>query len=132
MLQLYNIQEKTRKRRTTPEERARILLSLQKGHSTREIARVQRINASTVSRIKQRWLQKSSLEDAVRSGRPPTVNKPIQRKIVNLITSRRCSSAVEVQKCLQKKENINISTPTIRRILRDNGLVSRVKKKNLI
>ena len=39
------------------------------------------------------------------------------------------SSAVEVQNHLQEQENINISAPTIRRILRNDGLVSRVKRK---
>ncbi|CAI2195372.1 9497_t:CDS:1, partial [Funneliformis geosporum] len=43
----------------------------------------------------KRWLNTHSLEDLARTGHPPTVNEPIQRRIVNLITFQRCSSAVE-------------------------------------
>src|SRR3954469_3636720 len=97
MSQLLNKRVAAKKRHTTPNERAQILLSLQNGHTTREVAKAQKIAPSTVSRIKKRWLETNSLEDLARTGRPPTVKEPTQRRIVNLITSRRCSSAVEVQ-----------------------------------
>ena len=129
MLHLFNEQTVAQKHHTTPDERARILLSLRDGYTTREVAKAQNIAPSTVSRIRKRWLENRTLEDLARTGRPPTVNEPTQRRIVNLITSRRCSSAVEVRNRLQERENLDISTPTIRRILRNNGLVSRVKRK---
>src|SRR5215216_1071098 len=129
MSQLLNKQVAAKKRHTTPNERAQILLSLQNGYTTREVAKAQKIAPSTVSRIRKRWLETHSLEDLARTGRPPIVNEPTQRRIVNLITSRRCSSAVEVRNQLQEKENLDFSTPTIRRVLRNNGLVARVKRK---
>jgi len=129
MLQLLSKQVTTQKCHTTPKERIQILLSLQKGYTTREISRARHINPSTVSRIKKRWLENHSVENLPKSGRPLITNKPTQKKIINLITSRRCSSAVEVQNHLQEQENINISAPTIRCILRNDGLVSRVKRK---
>ncbi|CAI2196636.1 3152_t:CDS:1, partial [Funneliformis geosporum] len=43
----------------------------------------------------KRWLDTHSLEDLARTGRSPTVNESTQKRIVNLITSRRCLSAVE-------------------------------------
>ncbi|CAI2199462.1 9859_t:CDS:1, partial [Funneliformis geosporum] len=52
-----------------------------------------------------------------RTDRPPTVNEPTQRRIVNLITSQKCSSAVEVRNQLQEKENLNFLTPTICHVL---------------
>ena len=129
MLQLSK-KAKTKKPHTTPEERVQILLSLQNGHTTRQIAKSTNISPSTVSCINKRWREQHSLKDAPKPGRPPTINEPIKNKIVNLITSRRCSSAPEVQKCIEEKENISISSPTIRHILHANGLVSRIKRKN--
>lgn len=129
MTQLLNKQVVAQKRHTSPAERAQILLSLQNGYTTREIAKSQKITPSTVSRIRKRWLENHSLEDMARTGRLPIVKEPTQRRIVNLITSRRYSSAVEVQNRLQEQENLNFSTPTIRQVLRNNGLVSRVKRK---
>ena len=113
MLQLLSKQVTTQKCHTTPKERIQILLSLQKGYTTREISRARHINPSTVSRIKKRWLENHSVENLPKSGRPLITNKPTQKKIINLITSRRYSSAVEVQNHLQEQENINISAPTI-------------------
>jgi len=129
MSQLLYHKASVRRRHTTQEKRAQVLLSLQKGCTIRAVAKSQNIDPSTVSRIKKRWLENHSLENKPKPGRPPTINKLTQRRITNLITSRRCSSAVEAQKVLEEKENINISAPTIRRILRNNGLVSRVKRK---
>ena len=74
-------------------------------------------------------LKNHSLKNKLKLGQSSIINKLVQRRITNLITSRRCSSAVKVQKVLEEKENINISAPTIRHILRNNGLVSRVKRK---
>ncbi|CAJ0922300.1 14878_t:CDS:2 [Entrophospora sp. SA101] len=115
-------QAKTKKPHTTLEERVQILLSLQNGHTTRQIAKSTNISPSTVSRINKRWCEQHSLKVAPKPGRPSTINETIKNKIVNLITSRRCSSAPEAQKCIEEKENIRISSPTIRHILHANGL----------
>ncbi|CAJ0768169.1 9633_t:CDS:2, partial [Entrophospora sp. SA101] len=111
---------KTKKPHTTLEERVQILLSLQNGHTTRQIAKSTNISPSTVSRINKRWCEQHSLKVAPKPGRPSTINETIKNKIVNLITSRRCSSAPEAQKCIEEKENIRISSPTIRHILHAN------------
>lgn len=80
MLQLFNQQTKTQRRHTTPEERAQILLALQDGYTTRQIAKSKNISPSTVSRINKRWCEQRSLEDAVKSGRPSAINEPIKKK----------------------------------------------------
>ena len=129
MLEYIDNQEKKKKPRTTPAKRAQVLLSLQKGYTTRAVGRAHNISFSTVSRIKQRWSTNRSLEDLARVGRPTSLGEPTQRRIVNLITSRKCSTAVEVRAYLAKNANMDISVSTIRRILRSHGLVSGVKKK---
>ena len=61
MSQLLNKQVAAKKRHTTPNERAQILLSLQNGYTTREVAKAQKIAPSSVSRIRKRWLETHSL-----------------------------------------------------------------------
>ena len=129
MLELIDNQIGKKKNHTTPTQRAQILLLLQKGYTTRAIGRTRHIASSTVSRIKKRWLENRTLEDLGRVGRPPSVGEPTQRKMVNLITSRRCSTAVQVVSHLKEKENLEVSASTIRRILREHGLVSGIKRK---
>ena len=129
MLEYIDNQEKKKKPRTTPAKRAQVLLSLQKGYTTRAVGRAHNISFSTVSRIKKRWSTNRSLDDLARVGRPTSLGEPTQRRIVNLITSRKCSTAVEVRAYLAKNANMDISVSTIRRILRSHGLVSGVKKK---
>src|SRR6185369_3998392 len=72
MLQLFSKKSKTKKPRTTPKERAQILLSLQNGHTTRQIVKSTNISPSTVSCINKRWHEQHSLKDAAKPGRPYT------------------------------------------------------------
>ncbi|CAJ0745732.1 2852_t:CDS:2 [Entrophospora sp. SA101] len=83
LLQLFSKKAKTKKPHTTPEERVQILLSLQNGHTTRQIAKSTNISP---------------------------------QQFLVLIKD-------------EGKENISISSPTIRHILHANGLVSRIKRK---
>ena len=62
MSQLLNKKVVAQKRHTTPDERAQILLSLQNGYTTREIAKARKIAPSTVSCIRKRWLENHSLK----------------------------------------------------------------------
>ncbi|CAJ0887655.1 7598_t:CDS:1, partial [Entrophospora sp. SA101] len=78
---------KTKKPHTTLEERVQILLSLQNGHITRQIAKSTNISPSTVSHINKRLREQHSLKDAPKPGRPSIINETIKNKIVNLITS---------------------------------------------
>ena len=97
MSQLLNNRVAIHKCHTTPNKRTQIFLSLQNGYTTREVAKAQKIAPSTVSRIRKRWLENHTLEDLTRTDCPPIVNKPTQRRIINLITFRRYSLAVEIR-----------------------------------
>ncbi|CAJ0847337.1 3523_t:CDS:2 [Entrophospora sp. SA101] len=94
LLQLFSKKAKTKKPHTTLEERVQILLSLQNGHITRQIAKSTNISPSTVSHINKRLREQHSLKDAPKPG----------------------------PKMYRRKENISISSPTICRILHANGL----------
>jgi hypothetical protein len=43
--------------------------------------------------------------------------------------TKECTTAVQLQKSLKTSDNIEVSTNTIRRALKRNGLVARVKHK---
>lgn len=115
--------------RTSATKRARIRLLREEGYSIRQIALRERVPRSTVSRICQRVADTGSYEDMLRSGRPRILSERHERKIVRMITSNECQTAVDVQSNLRKYENINVSIDTIRRILQRNGLVARVRRK---
>jgi transposase len=81
MLQLYSKKAETKKPHITPEERVQILLSLQNGYTTRQIAKAKNISPSTVSCINKRWHEQHSLKNAAKPGQPPTINEPIKKKL---------------------------------------------------
>ena len=120
------------KQQLTPKERAEILLSLKNGYTTRQIARTHKVSASTVSRTRKRWQEHRILENKNKTGRSRILNDRLERTAVRLITSRDCSTAVQVRDRLQETENVAVSTPTIRRTLQRNGLVSRIKRSHAI
>jgi len=61
-------------------------------------------------------------QDRVAQGYLPNV-------MAKLVKSGECSNAIQIQKKLATDENTLISPNTIRRALRRQGLVARVKKK---
>ena len=79
MLQLYSKKAETKKPHITPEERVQILLSLQNGYTTRQIAKAKNISPSTVSCINKRWHEQHSLKNAAKPGQPPTINELIKK-----------------------------------------------------
>ena len=89
-MQLFNNKKQTSKHHTTLEERAEIIVSLQNGYTTREIARTRKISPSTVSRINKKWREQRILNDISKSGRPRLLNDRLERTTVRLITSRDC------------------------------------------
>lgn len=52
-----------------------------------------------------------------------------ERNIVRLVSSGRCTTATEAQRCLKSEYNFDISAQSIRRALKRNGLQSRVRRK---
>jgi transposase len=111
------------------EKRARIFTFLEEGYSSRFIATKENVHRSTVLRIHQRKEETGSFENKPKSGRPRVLSVHTERQILRLVASNQCSTAIDIQKQLQNFEKIKVSADTIRRTLRRNGLVSRIKKK---
>lgn len=87
------------------------------------------VHCSTVSRFNNKYQMGLGFQDLPRGGRPRRFLPRHERKITRLVVSGQCPTAADVKLHLQQEENLNVSTPSLRRILRRNGLVSRIKKK---
>jgi transposase len=71
--------------------RAQILLWSEEGRSNRDIAELLQLTPLTVARTQQRWVEKHSLEDEPRAGRPPCLDGKQEAFLVALT----CSEAPE-------------------------------------
>jgi len=115
--------------RLSIETRAQIVALLEQGHSVKDIAASYHLHSSTIYRLQNRYIQHGTVHDLPRSGRPPILMEKHQRKIVRDIICNKHSNASQLQWSLSQHENVQISACTICRVLRKNGLVSRIKKK---
>lgn len=90
------------------------------GWRQEEIAKQINCNQSDVSRIIQKWKLTSTVEDSLRSGRPPlidtkdTENNPI----VNSIRAKRKSTAKSLTREMEEELDITISVRTIQHLRR--------------
>lgn len=114
---------------TTPKTRSRIVTLLNEGYSIRQVAAQEGIHHSTVSRIRKRSLENGHLNDMPRSGRPRLFLERDERKIVRLVSSGECHTAIDIHRELQLEGNSSVSPQSIRRTLQRNGLESRVRRR---
>jgi transposase len=113
----------------SPEKRARIATLLEEGYSTRQIADREGLSHTAVWKIGKRAEKYHTYRDLPRSGRPRRFTEREERKIVRLVKSGKCETAVDVQSQLRAEEDVNVSTNTLRRIFQRHDLVARVKRK---
>jgi len=102
---------------------------LTNGEPTRKIADLEQVSQSGVAKIKMKLASTLDLKDLPRSGRPRILTERDERKIVREIVSNSAQTAVDVQKNLKHNDLLEISTQTVRRALRRNGLRARIKRK---
>jgi transposase len=110
-------------------KRSRIYTLRQEGYTVREIAASEQVSLDSVSRIFKKKEETGNFEDKPKPGRPRTLSDRYERNAVRLITSGKCSTAVEVQRRLQTDIGVNLSVESVRRILRRHGLFARIKRK---
>jgi transposase len=110
-------------------KRERIFALLQEGLPSRTVAAREKISHVSVLRIKKLKEKTGGFNVVPRPGRPRILTVRHDRNIARLIKSGECSNAVQVQKKLISDENIIISPNTVRRSLKRQGLVARVKKR---
>ena len=102
-------------------------MMVERGFASREIAaKLGCKSHTTILRLKKKYEETGNVEDKPRLGRPRMLNERHERTIVRRLVNGECSTAISLTKSLQVNENIEVSADTVRRILRRNGLVSRV------
>jgi len=103
---------------------------INRGFTSREIAaRIGCGSHTTILRLKKKYEETGKVENKERTGRPRKLNERDERTIIRRLAGGECSNAIQLARSLQINENLEVSADTVRRALRRNGLVSRVKRK---
>lgn len=118
----------------TTEQRVRAITLLEEGYSSREVASKiskpgNKIHHTSILRLKKKYEETGSVKNKQVSGRPRKLTERDERTVVRLILKDECSTASEVQRSLKVHDNIEVSSNTVRRVLKRNGFVARVKRK---
>ena len=103
---------------------------IEEGFSSREIsAKIGCKSHVTILNLKKKYEESGEVKDKKRSGRPRKLNERDERNIVRCLMTNECSNAVQLKKSLQVNDGIDVSSDTVRRVLRRNGLMARIKRK---
>jgi len=101
---------------------------LESGLTTREIAqKVGCKSHTTISRLKKKYEETGNVKNKLGSGRPRKLNERDERSVIRRLMTKECSNAVQLQKSLKTSNNIEVSTNTIYKALKRNGLIAQVK-----
>ena len=100
--------------RLSIEQRAQVITLIEEGYSTRYIASKIGIHQSTVVRTYQHMQKTGTIKDQPKSGRPRIFSVHTERRIVRLIASKECSTAVDIQGKLRTEDNLQVSSETVR------------------
>lgn len=103
---------------------------LEKGHSSRSVAKRVGIGRTTVDKIRKIRLPGN---DGARAGRPPSLSVQEERCILRSITSGECGTAAAVCKEISEHRSKPLSAETVRNVLKKNGFKAchKVKKPTL-
>jgi transposase len=116
--------------RLKEEERIRICTLLDEHiYSPSELAKQYKVSVSTIIQLYEKYQETQSTKDLPKSDRLKLLTEHSERRAVRYIISGECSTAVQIQKKLQVEHQVEISTNTIRRAFKNNGLKSAVKTK---
>jgi transposase len=113
-------------KRISDSKRAAIENLLKKGISSRKIASTQGISARTVRRIKDSL---GIVSRNPKPGRPRKLSDTTKRFIRRTILSGKVDTASDMVKYLRNEGLANVSSDTVRRVLKEMGLVARIKVK---
>ena len=111
--------------RISEQDKKDIRALVEKGMSQRDISAKLKISKTTVGRHSKN----TNFKSRGKGGRPKILSKRDENFCMKQITSGKCSTTVQLTKELKKRFDITISTDTISRTLKKNGLKSAEKKK---
>lgn len=102
-----------------------VLSLLGQGFTTRQVAEQCGISRSTVQRLRKKRLPDAELS---RGGRPEKLSPQDKRVCVRAVTSGRLDTATAAAKQLREETGVEVSDLTVRRALREAGLMAQEKE----
>jgi transposase len=115
-----------RNKALSSETRQSILVLRNEGYSMREIAKKLKISYNTVYYFLHRTVQTGSNQNRKRSGRPRCTNEREDKYIRVSSLRNRCLTSPQLAASLNSTYKTPVSTSTVKRQLRDAGLLGRV------
>ena len=120
----------SRKTKETAIEERKIILNLYKmNKSYNEIAQIINRSRFTVRSVIKRFKSEENLENQIRSGRPSKVTIREKRKIVNIVKKDPKTNSTEIASMLKAECEKEVSTKTVRRVLKDAGYSARAARR---
>ncbi|KAG0897627.1 hypothetical protein G6F33_013416 [Rhizopus arrhizus] len=110
----------------TEDRKNTIELYLRQGFSYHKIAKIVKVSSSTVHKVR---LELGLPARNDKGGRPKALTKREQQHLVRAVTADGLENAVQAQQSLEQSLGKSVSVDTVRRALKDAGLVSFVKPK---
>ena len=111
--------------RLTREARARAIGQIEAGRQLKDVAAAMGVSKSTITRLRQRYVQTGSVEDRPRTGQPRVTSQRTDRVIRLTHLRRRFQAATETANATPGRNRPRISPQTVRRRLREAGIRCR-------
>lgn len=113
-------------------QRAQTILWLSEGKTVAEVARLQERIPETIRLQRRHWeLHRfESIQEGRRSGRPNTLTADYQVQILEWVNTSPLN-AEQIRVKLHEKHGVSVSVETIRKFLRDSGMVFKRTRHSL-
>ena len=113
-------------------QRAQTILWLSEGKSVAEVATLQERIPETIRLQRRRWelYEFESIKEGHRSGRPNTLISDYQAKILDCVNTSPLN-AEQIRVKLHEEYEVSVSVETIRKFLRDSGMVFKRTRHSL-
>ena len=106
-----------------------VIFHREKGKSYRQIAAILDLKKSTVADIVNRYKNEDRIESLPQSGRRKIINEREKRKIIRKVKENPRLSASTLAAEFREESGKNVSTQTVRRLLKEDGYNGRVAIK---
>ncbi|XP_071525919.1 uncharacterized protein [Panulirus ornatus] len=115
------------------DEKKRTIVTLSDdGLSGRQIAKMLKINASTVHKFLKRYGERGYVENESRSGRPTKYDGKLDRQLLRVVENNRRKSLQKITNTFNEVASVTLSQRTVRRRLIFYGYTRRIVKKIII